>query len=130
MLTDENIIYDAFEKIKFRSGYFSVRHSYYDTLRLNLGVCNRRVFVLAAICIGIYILTVRVKDHIGVDRSILPFMGMLLTVSLYPFVWYLFTKDHSCCHSYFTWRELGIGVYGILMIGVVRIRQFGECFSA
>lgn len=130
MLTDENIIYDAFENIKFRSGYFSVRHSYYDTLRLNLSVCNKRVFALAAICIGIYILAVRVKDHIGVDRSILPFMGMLLTVSLYPFVWYLFTKDHSCCHSYFTWRELGIGVYGVLMIGVARIRQFRESFSA
>lgn len=130
ILTGENIIYDAFEKIKYRSGYFSVKHSYYDTLRLNLSVCNRRVFVLAAICIGIYILAVRVKDHIGVDRSLLPLEGMLLAVSLYPFVWYLFTKDHSCCHSYFTWRELGISVYGIFMIGVIRIRQFRESFSA
>ncbi|MDE7232441.1 MAG: hypothetical protein K2N37_05145 [Lachnospiraceae bacterium] len=130
ILTGENIIYDAFENIKFRSGYFSVRHSYYDTLQLNLSVCNRKVLMLAAICIGIYILAVRVKNHIGMDRSLLPLMGMLLTVSLYPFVWYLFTKDHSCCHSYFTWRELGIGVYGVLMIGVVRIRQFRESFSA
>lgn len=58
ILTGENIIYDAFVKIKYRSGYFSVRH------------------------------------------------------------------------SYFTWRELGISVYGIFMIGVIRIRQFRESFSA
>ncbi|MBD5518594.1 MAG: hypothetical protein HDR07_08940 [Lachnospiraceae bacterium] len=130
ILTGENIIYDAFEKIKFRSGYFSVKHSYYDTLKLNLNVCNRKVLMLAAVCIGIYILTVRVKDHIGVDRGLLPLVGMLLMVSLYPFGWYFFTKNHSSSHSYFTWRELAISVFGILMIGVVRIRQFRDSFSA
>lgn len=129
IMTGENIVYDAFEKIKFRSGYFSVKHSYYDTLKLNLSVCNRKVFMLAAISIGIYILAVRVKDHIGLDRSLLSLSGMLLVVSLYPFGWYFFTKNHSSSHSYFTWRELGISVYGILMISVIRIRQFRESFS-
>lgn len=130
ILTEENIIYDAFEKIKFRSGYFSIKHSYYDTLKLNLNVCNRKVLLPAVVCIGIYILAVRVKDHIGVDRSLLPLVGMLLMVSLSPFVWYFFTKNHSSSHSYFTWRELAISVFGILMSGVVRIRQFRESFSA
>ena len=129
ILTGENIVYDAFEKIKYRSGYFSVKHSYYDTLKLNLSVCNRKVLMLAAISIGIYILAVRVKEHIGVDRSLLPLVGMILAVSIYPFVWYFFTKNHSSSHSYFTWRELGISVYGIFMIGVLRIRQFRENFS-
>ncbi len=130
MLTDENIIYDAYKEIKYRSGFFSVKHSYYDTLKLNLSICNGKVFLLAVFGIGIYILIVRMKNHISIDRSLLPFAGMLLTVSLYPFVWYFFTKNHSSSHSYFTWRELGISVYGIFMISVLRIRQFRESFSA
>jgi len=126
VLTEENIIYDAFGQIKYRSGYFSDKHSYWTTLHLNLRVCNMKVFLIVVICVGIGITIVRMKNHIGMEQRLLPCMGMIFAVSAYPFVWYLFTKDHSCNHSYFTWRELAVSVFGIFMIGVVRIRQFAE----
>lgn len=120
------IIFDAFEALKVRSGYFSIKHSYWDTLRLNLGTCNRKIFLPVIVCIGVAVIIFRVKKHIGIERRLILFEGMILAVSAYPFVWYLFTKDHSCCHSYFTWRELGISIFGILVIGVMRIRQFAD----
>lgn len=126
VLTEENIIFDAFEALKVRSGYFSIKHSYWDTLRLNLGTCNRKIFLPVIVCIGVVAIIFRVKKNIGIERRLILFEGMILAVSAYPFVWYLFTKDHSCCHSYFTWRELGISIFGILVIGVMRIRQFAD----
>lgn len=129
MLTGENIIYNAFESIKYRSGYFMSKHSYWGTLKLNLGTCNREVYLLAVLCIAIFIITVRWKKKIRADQQMFWLEGMLFLVSLYPFFWYLFTKDHSSSHSYFTWRELGISVSGIFMIGVIRIRQFMDSSS-
>lgn len=70
--------------------------------------------------------SVQKKKQIGMERRLFPVVGMVLFVSLYPFIWYLFTKDHSCSHSYFTWRELGISVFGILMTGVIGIRESAE----
>lgn len=126
VLTEENIIYDAFGAIVYRSGYFIKTHSYFDTLRLNLGVCNGKVILPAVLCLAVCIVLFRMKKHIRMERSHFPVLGMVLFVSLYPFIWYLFTKDHSCCHSYFTWRELGISVFGILMAGIIGIRESSE----
>ena len=126
VLTDENIIYDAFSQIAYRSGYFIEKHSYRDTLKLNLGVCNTRVILPAAVCVAVCIAIFRLARHIRIERSLFPAAGMILFVTLYPFFWYLFTKDHSCCHSYFTWREMGISVFGILTVGVMGLRESME----
>lgn len=126
VLTEENIIRDAIGSIAYRSGYFTKKHSYFDTLRLNLGVCNRKVILPAVLCLVVCMVLFRMKKQIRIERSLFPVMGMVLFVSLYPFIWYLFTKDHSCCHSYFTWRELGISVFGILTTGVIGIGESAE----
>ncbi len=126
VLTEENIIRDAIGAIAYRSGYFTKKHSYFDTLRLNLGVCNRKVILPAVLCLVVCMVLFRMKKQIRIERSLFPMMGMVLFVSLYPFIWYLFTKDHSCCHSYFTWRELGISVFGILTTGVIGIGESAE----
>ena len=126
VLTGENIIYDAFSQIAYRSGYFTEKHSYYDTLKLNLGVCNTKVILPALICVAACIVIYKKKKRIVADRKRFPIVGAILFVSLYPFLWYLFTKDHSCCHSYFTWRELGISVFGILTAGVAGIGGLEE----
>ena len=126
VLTGENIIYDAFSQIAYRSGYFTEKHSYYDTLKLNLGVCNTKAILPALICVAACIVIFRIKKRIVADRKRFPIVGAILFVSLYPFLWYLFTKDHSCSHSYFTWRELGISVFGILTAGVAGIGGLEE----
>lgn len=122
ILTGENIIFDALGKIVYRSGYFIEKHSYFDTLELNLCVCNVRVLLPALFCVMLYIVFIWTKNHIRVKRERFPIVAMLLFVSMYPLFWYLVTKNHSCSHSYFTWRELAISVFGILMAGVTGIR--------
>ncbi len=124
VFTGESIIYDAFSQIAYRSGYFTEKHSYYDTLKLNLGVCNTRVILPAVICVTVCIVAFRIVKQVRIQWSLFPAVGTIIFVSLYPFFWYLFTKDHSCCHSYFTWRELGISVFGIMTAGVIGIRGF------
>lgn len=126
VLTEENIVHDAIGAIAYRSGYFTKKHSYFETLRLNLGVCNRKVILPAVLCMAVCMVLFRMKKHIKMEQSLFPIVGMSLFVSLYPFIWYLFTKDHSCCHSYFTWRELGISVFGILTAGVIGIGESAE----
>lgn len=126
VFTEENIIYDAFAAIAYRSGYFIEKHTYYDTLKLNLGVINAKVILPAAVCAAACIVICRMVNHMTADRKWFPAVGMVLAVSVYPFFWYLFTKDHSCCHSYFTWRELGISVFGILTAGIMGITKSAE----
>lgn len=124
VFTGESIIYDAFSQIAYRSGYFTEKHTYYDTLKLNLGVCNTRVILPAVMCVTVCIVAFRIVKQVRIQWSLFPAVGTIIFVSLYPFFWYLFTKDHSCCHSYFTWRELGISVFGIMTAGVIGIRGF------
>lgn len=126
IFTEENIIYDAFAAIAYRSGYFIEKHTYYDTLKLNFDVINTKVILPAAICAAACIVIFRMVNHMAVDRKLLPVVGTVLAVSVYPFFWYLLTKDHSCSHSYFTWRELGISVFGILTAGIIGIQKSAE----
>jgi hypothetical protein len=38
----------------------------------------------------------------------------ILTVSLYPFIWYSVLKNHSYMHFWFTYRSLGVTVFTLL----------------
>lgn len=126
LFTEENIILDALHEIIYRSGYFVEDISYLDTIKVNLSICNIKVIIPAFLCAAACIVIFRVRKHIAVDRKLFPIVGSILFVSLYPFFWYLFTKNHSCGHAYFTWRELGISVFGLMTAGVIGIRGFAE----
>ena len=126
VLTKEDVISNAFNKAIFRSGYFTQNVPYLDTLKANLGVCNMRVILLVVICVAACVVIFRIKRRIRIERNLFPIVGAILFVSFYPFLWYLFTKNHSVGHYYYTWRELGISVFGILMAGVIGIREFAE----
>lgn len=119
ILTEENIIGDALEQIEFRSGYFTKGYTYIETLKRNLGICNRNVFFTMVICLAVYILAFTIKNRIKINIKLLPCIGMILFVSMYPFMWYFLTKNHSCGHSYFTYRELAISVFGVLTVGII-----------
>ena len=116
ILTEENIICDALEQIKFRSGHFTEGYTYIDTLKLNLGTCNRNVFLIMVICLAVYMLALTIKNRTRINKKLLSCMGMILFVSLYPFIWYFLTKNHSSGHSYFTYRELATSIFGVLTI--------------
>lgn len=118
VFTKENIIMNAMEQLKYRSGRFSGNKSMRETLWYNMKSIDFPILGIFLALLFLLIIILRVKRHCPVKASQLPRLGILLLVSLYPFVWYYFTMHHSTDNSYFTWRELAISVFGILMIGV------------
>ena len=131
ILTGENAIEDAIERIKYRSGY-SQDYTYFDVVKLNLSMYNAKVqtkvLLIAVICLAAYIIALVIKNyknkkHITFDTKLLPNMGVILFVTIYPLIWYFFTTNHSNNHNYFTYKELAISVFGILMIGLVSIKS-------
>jgi hypothetical protein len=119
VFTDENVIADAMEQFLFRTGHFSKKYTYLTTLKLNLGVCNKTVLALVFLCMLLCLIVLKIRNHSRVDKRMLPGMGVAFCVTTYPYIWYFFTENHSSCHSYFTWRELGISVFGILLLLVM-----------
>lgn len=123
VLTEENIIRDAFEQLTVRSGHFDQKYTWLKTIKLNLGICNAKVLLVIFIFLLVYILGSRVKNHSCLNRRMLPCIGVILLVSVYPLLWYYLTMNHASNHAYFTWRELAISVFGIIMIGVINIER-------
>lgn len=121
VLTEENVILDAIEQMRFRSIGGGAGHTCLSTIKLNMGVCNIKVLLPVFTCIGICILVAIVKNR-KTGQKLLPGTWMLLLVTMYPFVWYCIVREHSWYHSFFTWRELAISVWGVIMIGVVHVR--------
>lgn len=122
IVTEENIIYNALGAIKRRSG-FSREYPYFEILRLNIRFYNIRIYLVALICFAVFLMVLKIKNYIIVDKKLIPCMCAILSVSIYPFVWYLFTENHSTIHYWYTYRELAISVFGILMIGVISIKK-------
>lgn len=127
VFTNENVISNAVEKIKFRSGHFSHRDTWLSTMKLNLSVCNKIVLLLIFILLAVFFIINRIKNYRSMHMRVCPGTFTILFVSGYPLIWYYFSMEHSSCHSYFTWRELAISVFGILAIGVVNLQKKAVC---
>lgn len=115
VFTDENVIMDAVSQVKFRSGHYEKGRSYLTTLRLNFDACNMKSIWVVLICLAVYLLVRMIINCRRNGRKPVPGTAAIILVSLYPFLWYYLTMHHSSDNSYFTWRELSISVYGILM---------------
>lgn len=115
LFTDENVIKEALDQVMFRSGHFEKGRSYATTLRLNFDACNMKSIWVVLICLAVYLLVRMVINYRRIGVRPLPGTAAILLVSLYPFLWYYLTMHHSSDNSYFTWRELSISVYGILL---------------
>lgn len=122
ILTDENVIYNAFLSIRNRSD-FSREYSYIETLKRNIGFCNKRIYFVALICLAVLLIILKIKKYNIIDKTLLPCTCVLLFASIYPFIWYFFTENHSSIHYWFTYRELAISVFGILMICVINVKR-------
>lgn len=115
LLTEENVIQNALEQLKYRSGHFAGKKSMGETLLcIQKSIDFKSLLIMMVLLLG-FIVGFRVKNHCSLKKNMLPSLGIMLLVSLYPFVWYYFTMHHSTDNSYFTWRELAISVFGILM---------------
>ena len=122
ILTTENAIEDAIERIKYRSGY-SQSYTFFDVVKLNFSMYNTKVVLIAIIGLIVFMIALGFKEHIILNTKLLPCMGVILFVTIYPFIWYFFTTNHSSNHNYFTYKELAISVFGILMIVAINIKD-------
>ena len=122
ILTNENAIEDAIERIKYRSGY-SQSYTFFDVVKLNFSMYNTKVVLIAIIGLIVFMIALGFKEHIILNTKLLPCMGVILFVTIYPFIWYFFTTNHSSNHNYFTYKELAISVFGILMIVAINIKD-------
>ncbi|MCD7724107.1 MAG: hypothetical protein LUI12_00900 [Clostridiales bacterium] len=126
VFTEENVIAQAVDQLKFRSGHFSGKQSLLETIRYNWDVCNKEVLWLVLICLAAYFLYGIMKNIRKKNKEFLLGGGgtwMILLVSAYPYLWYYVTMEHSSNHSYFTWRELAITVFGVTAAGVINSRK-------
>lgn len=77
VLTDENIVYNALQQIKYRSGYDTQQYKYFDTIKLNLRVCNIKVLLLATVCLLVCLFVYRMKNHTKFEKGRFPYTGIL-----------------------------------------------------
>ena len=114
VLTDENVIMDAVNQVKFRSGHYEQGRSFLTTLKLNFDACNMKSIWVVLIALALFLLACVILNFRRNGIKLLPVTAVILVVSLYPFLWYYLTMHHSSDNSYFTWREYSICVYGVL----------------
>lgn len=126
VLTDENVIRGAIDQIKHRTGHFNEEYTWLSTLKLNLGACNTKAMLVVFACLGVYMAIAGIMHYRKTRVKVLPGTAAILFVATYPFLWYYFTLNHSSAHSYFTWRELAISVFGIFMCVAVNVRDTGQ----
>lgn len=113
-LTGENVIEDALQTVKLRSGTtMGVRQlGYFETLQKNWDCYNTVVYKVLFIGLAVVLCVFLLRGwKFQLKKEML--IGTLLA-SCFPFVWYRLTVNHSYIHYYFTCKELVIFFYGMV----------------
>ncbi len=118
LLTDENVILDAWDNIRFRTSHAMPG----SAPAISTASCLRMVTVgffrsPLAVPAAVYavVMAFRLVGHrgAGVKERLLIVLPYLL-VGLLPFAWYCLTVNHSYVHYYFTCRALCVSVLALL----------------
>lgn len=119
MFTDENILLDAINMVRFRSSTSqgddvftyggTVSGNFYYLINTNSGL----LMSLLAIMLLAWLVFMIHKKKAPLQTNVSAVAAVIIS-SLIPFAWYLVTINHSFIHSWFTFRELSITVYGVM----------------
>ena len=123
LLTEENIIADAFRSISERVGrsVFDEPVGYVETVLENMGILFKYPYVLAVFGGILLMVTGLRKSRLKVLKELTA--GYLLIAS-YPLIWYAATVNHSYVHADMTYRTLGISIFSVLcMIGSLKCEE-------
>lgn len=118
ILTDENMLKQAIERILFRSRGDVSEYSYIDILKRNLEL-RKDVLIISAIFVLLCLFCSRVR-RLNIDGRKLV---MYLILSVIPFAWYFVVANHSYFHYFFTYRNLSIVVMGFTCMGIRMIEE-------
>lgn len=126
LFLDDNIMIDAAKQFLLRSsimtGDTGEDFSWFDTIRKNISVFQRNGFRLLFIMIAIWLIYIVVKKSGELHwKRAIPY----LLVFLFPFFWYLITRNHAYIHYWMTWRILVISVFA-LCCAAVSVAGYGN----
>lgn len=118
LLTGQNILADAVEKVQYRIGAQTVSaeggstFTYGDILLKNIGVYYNAAGLLMLLGLVIlvgYLILVKGYRFRPVQSNLAAFLG----VALIPFAWYFVLKNHSGVHYWMTHRNLSITIMAL-----------------
>ncbi len=121
ILTDRNVLQDAFHSIQFRTSTTAQIADGVKNLGLirvvfrNLEGMGKGPLCIVLIVALLYFIYWLYKNHNCLDFHCNAFTDSLLFCGLLPFLWYGFIQNHSFVHAFFTYRSLGITVLAILI---------------
>lgn len=116
ILTEENILKQAVERVLFRSRGNIQDVAYFDIIKRNFDLRKDVIYVsilFLIICL-IYLLVKKMKiciNHIYIFTAII------------PFAWYYMAANHSYEHYFFTYRNLSIVIISITLMGAKAIEM-------
>lgn len=112
LLTDVNIIKDAYMEIIYRtsSQMGDTPISYRKVLSNNFKYCWGNILLLLVL-FGGYVSYKKHKDKELLKFDVNKKHWPLLIIAIIPFIWYFLVQNHSYIHAWFTYRELAIVVY-------------------
>lgn len=88
-------------------------YTYLEALKNNLSMYKNRVYILCLIVYTIVVLIFAIiKKGKGTGKTSLNHIPMFLCITAIPFVWYLGLTEHSCVHSFMTYKDLTVAVFG------------------
>lgn len=119
IILGRNILQDAASAMRFRSGYHTADQSfsYLAVLLRNLGV--RSIFLGILLLVFMICVWIGKKKHTAVPENI----RLLVLFALLPFGWYLAVANHSYEHFWFTFRELAVTVYALMLYGIACLKR-------
>lgn len=118
VLTDENILQQAIDRILFRSRGDVSEYTYMDILRRNLELRKDVLVVSILFMLGCVIYLVMKGLKISWIKMIIYLLVMVI-----PFAWFFAAANHSYFHYFFTYRDLAIVIMGVTCIGIRLIEE-------
>lgn len=115
-ITGTDVVSDAVNSLLVRSGGLPEQISSATELRFaaiskNLATARQPLSVILALA-AVYIVFCLLKHRkTGIGR-----LGIYFAFAVAPFLWYLLLANHSYYHAFFTFRNLGITVFAVLML--------------
>lgn len=118
LLTDENILEDATNQVNLHttaSGeWFGESINLINALRHNIENATSIPMLMMYAILVIFMLGYILKNkNLSYHKN--SFVCLAL-ITLSPFAWYIVMVHHSYLHAYMTYRELGICIFGVILL--------------
>lgn len=85
--------------------------TYINTIKVNVAEASIMAYIICLVILLVILLYGKGMRRIAEWKN----GWYLLAVAIYPLLWYAAFQNHSYIHSWFTFRDLAVGVYGGLL---------------